>query len=137
MTTMSKNQGAGRVAADLPGPDDTHVQVVWFGPPQDGLHRKIFEGLVEPVENYADVLAWAHEMASQMVYPLYVVPMTGAEVLRSEQVRSGVAKLTDQQRGELRRGMVAMLTTIMRDSDETTVRADAYDILKDMKVVRS
>lgn len=126
----------GRVAADVPGPDDTHVQVVWFGPPQDGQHRKIFEGPVEPIEKYADALAWAHEMAAQMVYPLYVVPMTGVEVLRSEQVRRGVATMTDQQRGELRREVVATLTTVMRNSDDPAVRADAYDILKDMKVVR-
>ncbi len=126
----------GRVVADIPGPGDTHCQVVWFGPPQDGLHRKIFEGPVEPIERYADVLAWAHEMAGQMVYPLYVVPMTGADVVRTEQMKRGVANLTDQQRGELRREVVATLTTVMRDSNDPAVRADAYDILKDMKVVR-
>jgi hypothetical protein len=126
----------GRVAADPPGPDDTHCQVVWFGPPQDGLHRKIFEGPVEPIENYADVLAWAQKMASQMVYSLYVVPMTGAEALRTEQMKLGVANLTNRQRGELRREVVATLTAVMRDSDDLAVRADAYDILKEMKVVR-
>lgn len=132
---MMTAPSSGRVAADVPGPDDTHVQVVWFGPPQDGLHRKIFEGPVEPIENYAEVLAWAHEMSTQMVYPLYVVPMTGAEALRTEQMKRGVANLTDQQRGELRREVVATLTTVMRDSDDPAVRADAYDILKEMKLI--
>lgn len=126
----------GRVAADTPGPDDEFVQVVWFGPPQDGLHRKIFEGPVEPIENYDAVLAWATEMAGQMVYPLYVVPMTGVETLRTERMRQGVASLTDQQRGELRQEVVALLVNVMRDSNDPTVRADAHSILLDMKVVR-
>lgn len=126
----------GRVVADAPGPDDTHCQVVWFGPPQDGQHRKIFEGPVEPIENYADVLGWAHEMASQMAYPLYVVPMTGADALRTKQMKDAVANLTDQQRGELRREVLSMLLRVLRDSDDPAVRADAYAILKDMKVIK-
>lgn len=133
---MTEANTHGRVAADEPGPNDTHVQVVWFGPPQDGLHRKIFEGPVEPIENYDAVLAWATEMAGQMVYPLYVVPMTGVQALRTNHVRQGVANLTDQQRGELRREVVATLANVMRDSDDPTVRADAHGILLDMKVVR-
>lgn len=133
---MTEANTHGRVAADEPGPDDTHVQVVWFGPPQDGLHRKIFEGPVEPIENYDAVVAWATEMAGQMVYPLYVVPMTGAQALRTERLRQDVASLTNQQRGELRREIVATLANVMRDSDDPAIRADAYKVLKDMKVVR-
>lgn len=129
--------GSNRVAADDPGPDDTHVQVVWFGPGnEDGQHRKVFEGPVEPVENYEAVVAWAVEMASQMIYPLYVVPMTGVDVLRTVGVRDAVASLTDQQRGELRQHMVTTLANVMRDCDAPTVRADAYEVLQQMKVVR-
>ena len=133
---MTEANAHGRVAADTPGPDDEFVQVVWFGPPQDGLHRKVFEGPVEPIENYEAVLAWATEMSKAMVYSLYVVPMTGVEVLRTERMRQGVANLTDQQRGELRREMVATLVNVMRVSDDPAIRADAYKVLEDMKVVR-
>lgn len=133
---MTEANTHGRVAADEPGPDDTHVQVVWFGPPQDGLHRKIFEGPVEPIENYDAVVAWATEMSKAMVYPLYVVPMTGVQALRTERLRQGVANMTGQQLGELRREVVVTLANVMRDSDDPAIRADAYEVLKDMKVVR-
>ena len=125
-----------RVAADDPGPDDTHVQVFWFGPPQDGLHRQQFEGPIEPIENFEATVAWAVEMASQTVYPLYVMPITGVEVLRTEQVRRGVAALNDQQRGDLRARMVTTLAEVMRDCGDPAVRADAYEVLQQMKVVR-
>lgn len=124
----------GRVVADAPSPEDTHCQVVWFG--RDGSHRKAFEGPIQPIEEYAEVLGWAHEMASQMAYPLYVVPMTGAQALRTKRMKEAVANLTDQQRGELRQEVVATLTAVMRDSDDPAVRADAYAILKDMKVIK-
>jgi len=134
---MTEANAHGRVAADTPEIGDEFVQVVWFGPPQDGLHRKVFEGPVEPIENYDAVLAWATEMSKMMSYPLYVVPMTGVEVLRTERMRQSVASLTDQQRGELRQDVVATLVNVMRDSDDPVVRADAHSILLDMKVIKS
>jgi hypothetical protein len=125
-----------RVVADEPECDDTHVRVVWFGPPQDGLHMKIFHGPALPAEDYDDAVEWARSMADQMVYPLYVVPMTGVEVMRTEQMQRGVANLTDEQRWELRQEMIAMLAKVMRDCDDPVVRADAHEILAQMKVVR-
>lgn len=127
--------GDNRVAADEPGPDDTHVRVVWFGPPQDGLHRQQFEGPPEPVENFEAAVAWAVGMAAQMVFPLYVVPMTGAQVLRTERVQRALASLGDQQRGELRREVLTMLARVMRDCDDPVVRADAHEVLVQMGVV--
>lgn len=133
----STNSATNRVVADEPGPDDTHCQLVWFGPSQDGQHRKVFEGPVEPIENYGATVAWAVEMAAHMVQPLYVVPLTGVEVLRTEQVRAGVASLTGQQCGQHRREVVTMLAQIMRDCADPVVRADAYDVLQQMKVIAS
>lgn len=128
--------GSNRVVADEPEPNDTHVHVVWFGPTQDGRHRKVFEGPVEPIEGYEATVAWAVEMASQMVHPLYVVPLNGAAAMRTDYMRQAVAGLDDQQRGDLRRHMVARLAQIMRDCDDPAVRADAYEVLQQMKVVR-
>lgn len=130
------SRGGNRVAADEPGPDDTHVQVVWFGPPQDGTHRKVFEGPLEPVENYKAAVTWAIEMAPQMVFPLYVVPLTGAQALRTEQAQRGFASLTNKQIGELRREVLTMLARVIRDCDDPVVRADAHEVLADMRVVR-
>lgn len=127
--------GVNRVAADKPGPDDTHVRVVWFGPSQDGKHRKVFEGPLEPAENFEAAVTWAVEMAAQMVFPLYVVPLTAAEVLRTEQAPRAFGGLTDQQRGELRRDVTGMLVRVMRDCDDPAVRADAHEVLVQMRVV--
>lgn len=125
-----------KVVADDPGPDDTHVQVVWFGPSQDGKHRKVFEGPIEPIENYEEAVAWAVEKAAQMVFPLYVVPMGAAEVLRTSEAQNALAMLSDQERGELRQAVAAMLGRIMRDCDDPEVRADAHEVLVQMKVVK-
>jgi hypothetical protein len=127
--------GANRVAADEPEADDTHVRVVWFGPPQDGRHRKVFEGPLEPAENYDAAVAWAVEMAPQMVFPLYVVPMTAAQVLRTEQAQRASGRMTDQQHGELRREVLSMLLRVLRDCDDPVVRADAHEVLVLMRVV--
>ena len=124
------------MAADEPEDDHTHVQVFWFGPPTDGLHRKVFEGPLEPIGMYEEAVAWACEMAEQMVYPLYVLPMTGAEVLHKPQVQRAFAELTPQQRGELRREVVTMLVGIMRDCHDRRVRADAHAVLVDFGVIR-
>ena len=68
--------GTNRVAADEPEDDHTHVQVVWFGPPKDGIHRTVFEGPLEPIEKYEEAVAWACEMAEQMVHPETGAPQT-------------------------------------------------------------
>lgn len=127
--------GDNRVVTDEPEADDTHVHVVWFGPSQDGVHRKIFEGPLEPVENFEAAVTWAVEMAPQMVFPLYVVPLTGAHALRTEQAQRAFANLTDQQRGELRRDVTGMLARVMRDCEDPVVRADAHEVLVQMRVV--
>lgn len=129
--------GNNRVVIDEePNEDHTHVQVVWFGPPQDGQHRTVFEGPLEPIEQYEAAVAWAVEMAAQMAYPLYVVPMTGVQVVRSEQVQRGFLSLTPGERGELRREVVATLARIMRDCGDRVVRADAYEVLVQMGLIR-
>jgi hypothetical protein len=134
---MNSNNAKGRVVAEEPQPGDEFAQVVWFGPTQDGLHSKIFEGPIEPIERYDALVAAAKELAAQMSYSLYIVPMTGAQALRTERMNDAVANLTDQQRGELRQEVVATLINVMRDSNDPVVRADAHSILLDMKVIRS
>lgn len=39
-----------------------------------------------------------------------------------------------QERGEMRRGIVQSIGEVMRDCDDWRVRADAYDILRQLKV---
>lgn len=125
-----------RVIADDPEPDDLFVQVVWHGPDEDGRHLREFEGPPWPIEEYDKTIQWAVGIADQMRFPIYVVPMRGVDVMRTERVKQAVLRLTDQERGELRRVVVATLAEVLRDCDDPDVRADAYDVLLDMKVIR-
>lgn len=126
-----------RVIADDPEPDDHWVQVVWHGPPEEGeRHCREFEGPAWPIEEYERTIQWAVGIADQMRFPLYVVPLRAKDLMRTERVKQAVASLTDQERGELRRVVVATLVEVMRDCDDTKVRAEAYDLLLDMKVIR-
>ncbi len=124
------------VCAYEPEADDLFVQVVWHGPGEDGRHLRAFEGPPWPIEDYAATLQWAVGIADQMRFPLYVVPLRAKDALATDHMRRAVAGLTDQERGELRRLVVATLAEVMRDCDEPDVRADAYDVLVDMGVVR-
>lgn len=125
-----------RVVADEPEKEDLFVRVTWHGPDDDGRHLRAFDGPLLPIEDYQAAVDWAVGMADQMRFPLYVVPMTGRDALRTEGVRRAVASLTDHERGELRRLLVAKLAGVLRDCDDQDVRADAYDLLLDMKVIR-
>lgn len=125
-----------RVIAYEAGPDDLFVKVVWHGPGEDGDdHCKRFEGPLWPIADYQRTVDWAVSMADQMRFPLHVVPRTGADALKSEQMQNRLASLTDQERGELRRFVVSRLAEVMRDCDDATVRADAFDLLNDMGVI--
>jgi hypothetical protein len=125
-----------RVVADDPEPDDLFVQVVWHGPDEDGRHLRIFQGPPWPIKEYEKTIEWAVGIADQMRSPLYVVPLRAVDLMRTERVKQAVARLTDQERGELRRVVVATLAEVMRDCDDPDVRANAYDLLLDMKVIR-
>ncbi len=127
--------GRNRVVTEDPEPDDQFVRVTWFGPSQDGRTRKQFHGPLMPIRDYEAAVRWAVGIADQMVHPLYVVPMTGAAGLRTEAGGAMVASLDDQERGELRRHCVGVLTRVMRDCEDEAVRADAYDLLTRWGVV--
>lgn len=125
------------VVAEEVGAGDHWVQVVWHGPPEVGeRHCREFAGPPQAVDHYAEAVRWAVGIADQMRFPLYVVPLSAADVMRTERVRRAVSRLTDQERGELRRVVVATLAEVMRDCADPVVRSEAYELLLDMKVIR-
>lgn len=124
------------VCAYEAGPDDLFVQVVWHGPANDGRHMRAFEGPPCPMAEYQATLDWAVSIADQMVFPLHVVPLRAKDVLATDYIRRGVARLTGQQRGDLRRLCVATMAEVMRDCADADVRSAAYDVLVDMGVVQ-
>ncbi|UUR08236.1 hypothetical protein [Sphingomonas glaciei] len=125
-----------KVVADEPEADDLFVQVVWHGPHEDGRHMVGFEGPIEPIAEYQRTIEWAVSMAEYMRFPLYVVPLRIQDALKTERMKRAVERLTDQERGELRRMIVARLAEVMRDCDDPDLRADAYDQLLELKVIR-
>lgn len=124
------------VCAYDPEADDLFVQVVWHGPDDDGRHLRAFEGPPWPIENYQAAIDWAVSMADQMRFPLYVVPLRFTDTVVIDSLRQSMAKLTDRQRGELRGMVVNKMAEVMRNSAEPVIRANAFEVLVDMGVVK-
>jgi hypothetical protein len=124
-----------RVVADDPESEDLFVRVTWFGPDADGLHRRAFDGPVQPIEEYQAAIDWAVSMADQMQFPLYVVPMTAQDALCTDRTKRAVTSLSSQERGELRKFLITQMAEVMRDCDDPNIRRDAYAVLGTMGVV--
>jgi hypothetical protein len=137
MTTIATQRN--RVITEQPEPDDVMVEVILFGEgdtPGTVAARKLRH---LPIAHYQECLDWAVGIADQMARPIYVVPLNHSDIFNTNRwtpYRDCVANMNDQQWGELRRVIVATCCEIMRDCDEWEVRADAYDILTKLKVIR-
>ena len=91
-----------------------------------------------PISAYQECLDWAVAIADQMARPHYVVPVSHADIFNTERwtpYRNAIAGMNDQQRGELRRIVVSSMCEVMRDCDDWRVRANAYYILTQLKVI--
>jgi hypothetical protein len=136
MTTITTQRN--RVFTETPEPDDVLVQVILFGEgdtPGTVAGRSL---RYLPISAYQECLDWALGIADQMARPLYVVPLNHDDILRTERwtpYRDFIASMNDQERGELRRIVVTTCCEIMRDCDDWHVRADAHDILTQLKVI--
>jgi len=75
------------VVAHEPEPGDRFIQVVWFGPPEDGKHRRVFAGPAWPADQYQSSVDWAVSMADFMVYPIFVTPIDPRELSTKEMVQ--------------------------------------------------
>ena len=124
------------VCAYEPQPNDLFVRVDWHGPDEDGRHLRAFEGALLPIEEYQAAVDWALTMADQMRFPLHVVPRRAEDVLTADYLDRYVASLTDQERGELRRAVIAATARVLRDCGSSKVRSEAYGVLVQLGVVR-
>lgn len=139
MTTITTARN--RVITEAPEPDDIMVQVILFG---EGDTPGTVQGRslrLLPITHYQAMVDWAVGIADQMAHRIYVVPLNHNDILRSSQrwtpYRDFIAAMNDQQRGELRSIVVSSMCEVMRDCDEWHVRADAHDILTQLKVIQS
>lgn len=120
------------VAAHEPLEEDQLVQI-WIR----GEHKRHLL-LTQPIDQYQAAVDWCLSMADQMEMPLVVVPITAPEYLTAnrEAVERRLMEMTDQERGDLRQSVMATVAEVLRDCDDPDVRADAYDVLVKMKVIR-
>lgn len=91
-----------------------------------------------PITAYQECLDWAVAIADQMARPLYVVPLDHNDILRTDRwtpFADMLATLNDQERGDLRQMAITTCAEVMRDCDNWQVRADAYDVLTQLKVI--
>lgn len=136
MTTITTARN--RVITEQPAPDDVLVQVILFGEgdtPGTVAGRSL---RYLPISAYQECLDWAVAIADQMARPLYVVPLNHGDILNTDRwtpFAKMLATLNDQERGALRQMAIATCADVMRDCDDWHVRADAYDILTQLKVI--
>lgn len=82
---------------------------------------------------------WAVAIGDQMAHRFYVVPLNHNDILRHPErwkpYAEMLANLNDQERGQLRQMAITTCCEIMRDCDDWEVRADAHDILTQLKVI--
>jgi hypothetical protein len=126
-----------KVITETPEPDDVFVYVGWSGPTDDPQVHRTMSTRYMPVSDYQAAVDWAVSMADQMTHPLYVVPLSYSDIRntgRFTPICEAVASMTDQERGEMRHIVVSSMCEVMRDCDDWQVRANAYDILRQLKV---
>jgi hypothetical protein len=124
------------VHAHARGDDDVFVRVSWTGYDEAG-ERVLRHLRYEPITEYQAAVDWAVGMADKMAHPLHVVPFNAddmREPSRFQPICDAVASMTDQQRGEMRRVVVTTCCEVMRDCDDPEIRADMFDVLRQLKV---
>lgn len=126
-----------RVHAHAIGDDDVFVRVSWTGYNEAG-ERVTRHMPYQPITEYQQAVDWAVSMADKMAHPLHVVPLNHNDILctaRFDPMRAAILSMTDQERGQMRRDMVNSMCEVLRDCDDWHVRADAYDVLTQLKVI--
>lgn len=106
--------------------------------PNDGsnVYRTMF---VQPIARWQEALDWAVEIADQMKSPVIIAAIGAESFLRrhDERIKRALHGMNDQQRGEMRQLAIATCASVMRDCDDPKLRADCYDILVQLRVVKA
>lgn len=119
-------------------PQDSDCMVeTQIGPGAGGgnTYRRL---LVQPISEYQAAVDWAVSMADQFEHPIRLVPISAAEF--ADEHRDAFQQCFDAmspaERFELRREVVATAAAVMRDCENGEIRADAYEVLVKMGVVK-
>lgn len=135
MTTITTLRN--KVVCDEPQPDDVLVRVTLTVPGEEPGTRTVRHLPYEPVSDYQAAVDWAVSIADQMAYPIHVVSLSHNDIFRTERwtpFAKFIAGMDDQERGELRRIVVTTAAEVMRDCDDPRIRADMFNVLRQLKV---
>lgn len=135
MTTIATLRN--KVITEAPEPDDVLVRVSLTVPGDEPGRLAVRHLPYEPISQYQAAVDFAVGMADSMAYPIHVVPLSHNDIFRTgrwEPFRAFIAGMNDQQRGELRRMIVTTAAEVMRDCDDPEIRADMFNILRQLKV---
>lgn len=112
------------------------VRVSWVG--YDDAGGRVLRHLpYQPITDYQAAVDWAVSMADQMAHPLHVVPFNADDMhapSRFQPICDAVASMSDQERGQMRQVVVTTCCEVMRDCDDPEIRADMFDVLRQLKV---
>ncbi len=136
MTTITTQRN--RVITEEPEDDDVFVRVSLTVPGDEPGTRTVRHLRYQPISDYEQAVAWAVGMADQLAYPIHVVPLSYSDIRNTDRFAplcDAVASMDDQERGAMRRDVVNSMCEVPRDCDDWQVRADAYDILAQLKVI--
>ncbi|HEX7822544.1 MAG TPA: hypothetical protein VF463_18215 [Sphingobium sp.] len=132
------NTERNRVHAHAIGDDDVFVQIALLAPGDTPGTMRPQTLRYQPISHYQACVDWAVSMADQLAYPIHVQPLSYGDIRNTERfapICDAVASMDDQQRGQFRREVVTTCCEVMRDCDDWQVRADAYDVLHQLKVI--
>lgn len=136
MTTITTQRN--RVITEEPEDDDVFVRVSLTVPGDEPGTRTVRHLPYQPISDYDAAVAWAVSMADQLAYPVHVVPLSYRDIRntgRFTPICDAVASMDDQQRGQMRQVVVTTAATVMRDCDDPEIRADMFDVLRQLKVI--
>ena len=125
------------VITEPPEPDDVFVRVTFMVPGDKPGTRSVRHLRYQPVSEHQAAVDWAVSMADQFEYPIHVTPLSHNDIFRTERwtpFRDFITSMNDQERGELRRIIVHTCCEVMRDSDDPAIRADMFNVLRQLKV---
>jgi hypothetical protein len=132
------NTSRNKVHAHAIGDDDAFVRISLLG--YDEAGTRVARHLpYQPISDYNAAVAWAIRMADQLAYPIHVVPLSYSDIRntgRFTPIADAVASMDDQQRGAMRQTVVTTACSVMRDCDDPEIRADMFDVLRQLKVIR-
>lgn len=136
MTTITTQRN--KVITEEPEVDDVFVRVSLTVPGDAPGTRTVRHLPYQPISEYDEAVAWAVSMADQLAFPIHVVPLSYSDIRntgRFKPICDAVASMTDQERGEMRQVVVTTAAEVMRDCDDPEIRADMFDVLRQLKVI--